>query len=77
MKRSIRHRLMFMTTPTDGEPAGGGSTAQEGAAGQSTADGANTTSTETGGTTEAEPTDWKAKFDAQREINRKLEERVK
>ncbi|MCZ2261578.1 hypothetical protein, partial [Isoptericola sp. QY 916] len=25
----------------------------------------------------AEPTDWKAKFDAQREINRKLEERVK
>ena len=77
MKRSIRHRLMFMTTPTDGEPAGGGSTAQEGAAGQSTADGASTTSTEPGGTTEPEPTDWKAKFDAQREINRKLEERVK
>jgi len=71
MKR-IRHRLMFMTTPTEGEPTGGGNAAQEGTAGESTAEGAART---------AEPaekeTDWQAKFEAQREINRKLEERVK
>jgi len=76
MRKSVRHRLMFMTTPTDGEPAGGGSTTTEtGAADESTADGASTTEATSGAADQAE-TDWKAKFEGQRKVNRDLETKL-
>jgi hypothetical protein len=73
MKR-IRHRLMFTTEPTSGEPAGGGSTTPDpDTAGQSTADGAQNAPQDP---TEPSETDWQGKFKGQQKVNRDLETKL-